>query len=183
MRIPLAAFVVLVLLIGVMGCQQVSRERHPWQSRGDAFSFAVDTVRWPSIERRCLGRVAAEHVAEACDLLREAEAVEIPPAQASLFCPAAQFDFAGPSKPFLIRGVSYGRPAYTVARMDKESGWLYLLQATWDGEMYIPGIRFRPAPAPIVVLLGSRPVKVVSAAMVGGDWIFRGVDRQKTWAQ
>jgi len=171
----------LPLLVTAVGCSQVSRELHPWQSRGDAFSFWVDTNQWTLIESRHLGRVAPEHVHEACDLLKEADAVEIAPDRARQMCLAAQLDFAGQLKPFLIRGVSYGTPFYSIVKTDKQSGWVYFFQATYDGEIYFPGVRYSPESAPIVILLRKQPARVIAVADIGGDRIFRGVDFSKTW--
>ncbi len=169
----------LMLLMTVAGCSQVSPELHPWQSRGDAFSFEVHTTRWTAVESRHLGRVALEHVGEACALLAEAEAIEITPDKARQIYPGAEFDLSGPLKPLLIRGVSYGRPAYSLVRIDKESEWVCVLQATWNGEVLLPGQRYALEPAPIVILLESKPAKVVSVANAGGDAVFRGVDLRK----
>jgi hypothetical protein len=171
----------IALLMSLVGCGQVSRELHPWQSPGDVFSFRVDTTEWTVIEPRRLGRVTAEHVAEACDFLKETDAVEITSDRARQMCPAAQFDFSSQLKPFLIRGVSYGSPSYSIVKFDKQSGWVCFLQATWNGETYIAGVRHSPIAAPIVILLEDKPAKVVAIGNVGGDGMFRGVDLRNTW--
>ena len=171
----------ITLLMTLAGCSQVSSELHPWQSHGNVFSFRVNTTEWSPLESRQLGRVAKEHIAEACRLLEEGDSVEISPDKAKQMCPKAQFDFSDPLKPFLIRGVSYGTPFYSIVKVDKKTDWVYFLQATYSGEIYIPGVPFSPAPTPIVILLKNRPQRVIAVGNVGGDGIFRGVDRRNTW--
>jgi len=173
--IPLA-----VLIMSLLGCSQMSRERHPWQSAGGPYSFTIDTTQWAYVELERLGRVEAEYISEACALLKEADAVEITPAKAKKMCPNAKFDFSGSLKPFLIRGVSYGKPAYSIVKFDKQTGWVYFLQTAYTGELYFPG-GYSPMPAPIVILLEYKPVKVVAAANVGGDAVLRSIDLLMVW--
>ena len=180
-------FCILVLLAG-LGCSQVSPKLHPWQSYGNAGSFKideieVDTTNWPTIESERLGRVSPGSINEACELLKEADAIEITREKANEMCPEAQFSFTDNLRPFLIRGVSFSpdSPAYSIVKINEGSGRIYLLQATYTGEFYVPGVRHNPQSAPIVILLKNKPRKVICSANIGGDGIFRGIDSKNTW--
>lgn len=171
----------MVFIVAVAGCNQVSHEMHPWQSRGDVFSVEIDTRQWTVIEPRRVGRVGDEHMAEACTLLAEAEAVEVSADQVRSMCPEAKIDLDGALKPFLVRSVAYSPTASGVARINEASGWLYVFRATWNGEMYFPGLRWTPEAAPIVVLLENKPSRVLCVANVGGDGITRGMKPEEVW--
>jgi len=172
-----------VLVMTAAGCQ-VSNKMHPWQSPGDPFSVQVDTTQWTPIQSQCVGRVAPEYTDEACELLAQAEAVEIPLDKAREMCPNAQFDPNEQLRPFLLRSVAYTGPCIVgLARIDEETGWVFVFQATSNLEMYIPGVRYVTTATPIVVLLRDRPKRVFCVAYVGGDRVLtvRHMNAEQTW--
>lgn len=103
--------------------------------------------------------------------------------KANQMCSDAQFIFHDTLSPYLIRGVSYSQkdPTYSIVRRNDKANHIYLFQATYIGEFYVPGERQKLHSAPIVILLERKPEKVISCASIGGDGIMRGIDLSETW--
>ncbi len=164
-----------------LGCGQVSSHLHTWQTPGDSFSFCTDVTNWDSVRSEHLGRVSHQHMPEAVAKLKDQEFAETTWEDARRMCPAARFGNIDELRPFLVRGVSYSEPTFSIVKCDRKHGWVYVYQATYNGEMYVPGVRYRPEAAPIVVFLEDRPRRVIASANVGGDGIFRGVRPDDMW--
>jgi hypothetical protein len=108
--------------------------------------------------------------------------MQISDEKAKEICPNRIFKDTKNRKPYVIRGVSYSKaPSVGILKINSELNWIYFYQATYNGEMYIPGVRYTPKVAPIVVFLEQRPTRVFAVANVGGDGIFRGVNLHRTW--
>ena len=165
-----------------LGCSQVSPHLHAWQTGGNSFAFRTDVTNWDPVRSEHLGRVSRQHLPEAVAKLRDQEFAKITVEDARRVCPTARFGNVDELKPFLVRGISYdGGPSFSIVKYNRRHGWVYVYQATWDGEMYVPGVRYRPEAAPIVVFLDDLPRKVIASANVGGDSIFRGVRTDDVW--
>ena len=173
----------VVLMLTIAGCRRVSPNLHHWQTRGNAFSFQVDTRAWSPIPSEHLGRVAVEYIPEAAKELAHAESLEISVLDAERMCPTAGFADTDGLIPFLARGVSYNSSTFSIVKYSKQYNWVYVYQATYNGEMYIPGVRYAPVATPIVIFLERKPARVVPSAVVGGDFVFRGVDFKDTWKE
>jgi len=173
----------LILFVFLLiGCSQVSPHPYKWQIRGDAFGFQMNTVNWTLIKENHLGRVACEFKETEVQKLAEKECIEISLDEAMRICPKHHFkDFEGLT-PYLIRGVSYSEyPTFSIVKINKDLGWVYVYQATYNGEIYIPGVKYVSQPSPIVVFLSMKPQKIYSAADVGGDMILGRVNLNEVW--
>ncbi len=170
-------------LLFITGCQQVQVKMHPWQYSGNQFAVFLKVNDWDVVPSRHLGRVSSEYISEAEKKLEMSEFIRISPEYAKKICSKTNFKNIENCSPYLIRGVSYNNcPAYSIVKKNKDS-WIYIYQATYDGEIYIPGRKYVPVESPIVIYLNENPKKVFSVADVGGDRIFRGVDFKSTWEE
>jgi hypothetical protein len=106
-------------------------------------------------------------------LLQEAAFIHLDSSQVSLFAPALQAGSGGEMQPYLVRGVSYLPPSFTVVRFDHTANSVLVQQFTWNGEMLMP-FRWVAEPNALVVFLPAAPEHVYPEAVIGGDGIFRG---------
>ncbi len=181
MRKILPALSLLLPLIG--GCRQAQEQMHPWQTHGNPFAITIQVNEWDVVPSEHLGRVSPEYISACSKKLEKSEFYQIPPEYAATICRKANFIDTCTLTPYLVRGISYNNcPTYSIVKRNKDN-WISVFQATYNGEIYIPGMRFIPKESPIVIYLDKAPEKIFPIATVGGDGIFRGVDLTTTWTE
>ncbi len=172
----------LLLTIIFTGCSQYSNELHPWQSLGNQKSFNLDVTKWKVISKKNIGFIDKKHFPAVIKDLKGIEFLEISLKKANDICPERNFKQINNFKPYIIKGVSYSdSPSVGIIKKNYNLNWIYFYQATYNGEIYIPGVKYTPQARPIVIFLERPPNKIFAIANTGGDWIFRGGQANRTW--
>ena len=164
----------IALYLPLIGC---SPSTHMWQARGTDLTIVKDTSKVPVLKKDVYCHVTAQYLETTTRILKECEFQSITNEQAILWCGNFQPPGDATLKPYLVRGVVYGYPSYTIVRFDQNTGELISHHATWDGENVLGTWALRtPYPWPLVIYLPFPPKAVFPTAVLGGDWIFRGRD-------
>ena len=156
------------------GC---SPSMHEWQAQGNDLNITKNTSKIPILKKDFYCHVAIQYRDTTVEILKEREFIPITNEQVLLWCGDFQPPEDSSFKPYLVRGVIYGYPSYTIVRFDQDTGELINHHATWDGEnMFGTWAVSTPYPWPLVIYLPLPPKTVFPTAVLGGDWIFRGRD-------
>lgn len=157
----------LVLLAGCFA----PPKRHAWQISKKELAQIRDVETWPLLSTNDYARVPETKTADAVALLQDQSFLPLDVPQLAVFAPSMS---ARPGeKPYLVRGVSYSTPFYTIVRFDSSAGRLFVQQATYNGEMLMP-FRWVAEPNALVVFLPRAPEQIYPHPLLGGDWIFYG---------
>jgi hypothetical protein len=76
---------------------------------------------------------------------------------------------------FLVRGRGYGAAGGKI-RFQPKTRELSVFLAAYNGEIWLPGLRWPVEDIPVIVALPSAPTKVHQSAEIGGDGISRWMD-------
>ncbi len=164
----------IALYLPLIGC---SPSTHEWQARGTDLTIIKDTSKVPVLQKDVYCHVAAQYLETTTQILKEHAFQSITNEQAMLWCDNFQPPGDAILKPYLVRGVVYGYPSYTIIRFDRNTGELITHHATWNGEnIFGTWALGTPYPWPLVIYLPFPPKAVFPTAVLGGDWIFYGRD-------
>jgi hypothetical protein len=135
---------------------------------------------WSTIPVEQWDAVNYDSRAAALAILGKKESLAIRPEQAKQWTHRELFRVhdieAVPGQSFyLVRARGYGGDGGR-ARFNVKSRELYLLLATYNGEMSWPGMRWTVADIPVVISLPSAPTKIHKAAVIAGDSVSRFMD-------
>lgn len=162
---------VLCALLG--GCCNMPTQ-HAWQMPGDDRQVTLDTSQWPIVSQNLYVGVPEEEIEAAAALLGDRESVELSAAQEAQFNRHLSRPAFPDLKPFLVRAVTLGTPAFTVVRQNPSTNEVAIYRATWNGEICIPFVHGEFGIWPVVIYLDKPPMRVYPTAVYGGDWIFYG---------
>lgn len=167
---PLIQIVIsCVSVLALTGCVAPP---HAWQVTPENRAQIEGAEQWALLGTNDYVRVPDTMRESAVALLQDHSSLPLEASQLAAFAPglAARAE----AHPYLIRGVSFStRPDFTVVRFDAPTGRLLIQQATYDGEILMPG-RWVAEPNALVVLLPSAPEHVYPQPLLGGDRLFRG---------
>lgn len=171
LRLFLPAFCILTFA----GCRSFTE--HPWTRKTQ-----IDLSNLTYIHPERLTRVRPDQEPQAIRMLESQSHVLL---HQFAYSELAKVD--KPLKPnkqaYLVRGVSWSRPPwYSLVAMDKKEQTLYVLQYTYNLELYIPG-NYQSEAYPLIVLLDEEIVEVVPDAVWGGDWIMGGLSSEYAWRE
>lgn len=153
-------------------------KRHEWQIPREDLPQVQGVDTWAQLSTNDYVRVPDSKREDAVALLQDRSFLQLEASLLSVFAPSLQA--RSELQPYLVRGVSYStHPAYTVVRFDTPTGRLFVEQATYDGEMFMP-FRWVVEPNALVVCLPQAPQHIYPYPRLGGDGIFRGRGRKDT---
>jgi len=178
---------ILLLIVTIAsGCQ--SFHAHPWTT-----NIKVDYGNWfvvfdnPNIEYVSPESLSRVNNANEADAIYQLEADQ--------FLQLSEEDYIRLSQnpkqlkdgeiSYLVRGVSWSKPPqFSLVTFDRTTGTLYVIQYTYNGEIFIPG-QYESSPNPVIVVLDSKISQVVPDAVRGGDWIMgrAGWSSDKAWKE
>jgi hypothetical protein len=169
--------IIINLIVSYLLLSGCSPSIHEWQAKGDDLTVIKDASKIPVLQKDVYCHVTAQYLETTTQLLKEREFQSITNKQAMLWCGNFQPPGDATLKPYLVRGVVYRYPSYTIVRFDQNTGELINHHATWNGENILGTWALStPYPWPLVIYLPSPPKTVFPTAVLGGDWIFYGRD-------
>jgi hypothetical protein len=149
-------------------------KHHPWEISRNEAKQLKDVAKWPELSTNDYVRVPEAQIPAAVALLQDLPFVHLDAPRVAFFAQNFPAPTGQDLEPYLVRGASFLiPPMYTVVQFDANSGGVFILQATYDGEMMMP-FRWIAAPNALVIWLPRAPEHVYPEALLGGDWIFRG---------
>jgi hypothetical protein len=142
---------------------------HAWQTPREMSAVLTEAKQWPQLATNLYARVEPGRMPEAISMLQDCAWRSIGKEQVATFTPTLSQPAEDQQQPYLVRGVTYSsRPVWTDLRLDPPTGRLVVKQASYNGEMLMPGYT-RSEPNALVVFLSKPPAAVYPNAVLGGD--------------
>ena len=177
-RDPAARARLAILAIGsaallvLAGCFAPPKH-HSWQSPRAELPLIRNSDAWRKLAPHDYVRVPDSKRQEAVALLQEHSFCPLNAPQLSAFAPEMSLRT---DQAYLIRGTSFSSPpAFSILQFNADTGQLLVQQFTYNGEMLMP-FRWVAEPNALVVFLPRPPEHIYPDAVLGGDWIFSGLD-------
>jgi hypothetical protein len=147
---------------------------HSWQVPGDDRQVTINTSRWPVVSKRLYVAVPEDKIEVAAEFLESHESVRLSSEQESLFVENFERPVDNRLKAYLVRGLTMGRPTFSVLRRNSTTNELVVFRAKWNGETSFPFSEHVFGVWPIVIYLEEPPRRVYCTAVFGGDRIMHG---------
>ena len=168
-------YIFMLFIPLLTGCRSFTA--HPWTQAAQ-----FDSSRAVYIHPEKFSRVRAE---------REAEAIRMLETEPFILLLQKEYrelakDVKTPEpdeRVYLVRGVSWSRPPlFTMAAVNLDDRTLYVLQYTYNGEIYIPG-HWESQASPLIVIVEGEISGVVPDAVWGGDWVMGRSFSEYAWSE
>lgn len=161
----------LSMMLALSGLVAGCMAPHAWQTPGEMSAVLTEAKQWPQLSTNLYARVEQSRMPEAISMLQDCAWRSLGKEQVAAFTPTLSQPAEDKQQPYLVRGVTYSsRPVWTALRFDSSTGRLLVKQASYNGEMFMPGYT-RSEPNALVVFLPKPPTAVYPDAVLGGDGI------------
>ena len=144
---------------------------HAWQTPREMSAVLTEAKQWPQLTTNLYARVEQSRMPEAISMLQDRAWLSMGKEEVAAFTPTLSPLAGNQRQAYLVRGVTYSsRPVWTALRFDSSTGRLLVEQASYNGEMFMPGYT-RSEPNALVVFLPIPPTTIYPDAVLGGDGI------------